>query len=69
MIRYRLVLVGEPPMADRYGYVFCTRRDAPHAAARRLLDSHPAYAVVRIYQDGRLVGEIARGRPCAEAAE
>jgi len=69
MIRYRLVLVGEPPITDRYGYVFCTRQDGARASARAVLDSHPAYAVVCIYRDGLLVGEITRDRPFAEAAE
>ena len=69
MIRYRLVLVGEPPMTDRYGYVFCTKQDGARVSARSLLDSHPAYARVRIYEDGLLVDEIARDRPYADAAE
>lgn len=69
MIRYRLVLVGEPPITDRSGYVFCAKPDGVRASARSLLDSHPAYALVRIYEDGLLVGEIARDRPFADAAE
>ena len=56
-------------MTDRYGYVFCTKQDGARVSARSLLDSHPAYARVRIYEDGLLVDEIARDRPYADAAE
>ena len=69
MIRYRLVLVGEPPIPDRAGYVFCSKQDGARVSARTLLDSHPAYAVARIYADGLLVDEIIRDRPFADAAE
>jgi hypothetical protein len=69
MIRYRLVLVGEPPITDRSGYLFCTKQDGARASAKTLLESHPAYAAVRIYDGDRLVGEIARDRPFADAAE
>ena len=69
MIRYRLVLVGEPPITDRSGYIFCTKQDGARVSAKALLDSHPDYALVRIYEDGLLVGEVARARPFADAAK
>ncbi len=71
MIRYRLVLVGEPPITVRSGYLLCAKPDWARlrASAKTLLESHPAYAAVRIYDGDQLVGEIARDRPFADAAE
>ena len=65
MNRYRLLLVGEPPIPETSGYVFCAEGDGegPRTAARSLLKSHPAYRSVQVYDDERLVCEIRREDP------